>query len=177
MAEMSLAIRFRHRLDGMMAQGQGLLRSFRQLLEGTIFRRPTLTFVAAGVRRRAQAVMPHAERAVGALSGLLSHVRRRKTLAIATGVVGLALFLILLLEISLRIQLAQEARDAGTDATLAASATPPKTEFDGFLPVQFTASALAQSSDQVSAPEGMPSSELTQPLSREPIPLPRLRTR
>ena len=172
---MSLAIRFRHRLDGMMAQGQGLLRSFRQLLEGTIFRRPTLTFVAAGVRRRAQAVMPHAERAVGALSGLLSHVRRRKMLAIATGVVGLALFLILLLEISLRIQLAQEARDAGTDATLAASATPPKTEFDGFL--QFTASALAQSSDQVSAPEGMPSSELTQPLSREPIPLPRLRSR
>ena len=173
---MSLAIRFRHRLDGMMAQGQGLLRSFRQLLEGTIFRRP-MTFVAAGVGRRAQAVMPHAERAVGALSGLLRHFRRRKTLAIATGVVGLALFLILLLEISLRIQLAQEARDAGTDATLAASATPPKTEFDGFLPVQFTASALAQSSDQVSAPEGMPSSELTQPLSREPIPLPRLRSR
>ena len=114
---MSLAIRFRHRLDGMMAQGQGLLRSLRQLLEGTIFCRPTLTFVAAGVRRRAQAVMPHAERAVGALSGLLSHVRRRKTLAIATGVVGLALFLILLLEISLRIQLAQEARDAGAGAT------------------------------------------------------------
>jgi hypothetical protein len=175
---MSLAIRFRHCVDGIMAQGQGLLRSFRQLLEGTIFRRPTLTFVAAGVRRRAQAVMPHAERAVGALSGLLSHFRRRKTLAIATGVVGLALFLILLLEISLRIQLAQEARDAGTDATLAASATAPKTEFDGFLPVQFTASALAQSSDQASAPEGVPSSELTQPfgqVSREPIALPRLK--
>ena len=164
----------------MMAQGQGLLGKFRQLLEGTMFCRPTLTFVAAGVRRRAQVVMPRAERAVGALSGLLSHVRRRKMLAIATGVVGLALFLILLLEISLRIQLAQEARDAGTDATLAASATPPKTEFDGFLPVQFTASALAQSSDQVSAPEGVPSSELTQPfgqVSRESIPLPRLRTR
>jgi hypothetical protein len=123
-AEMSLAIRFRHRVDGMMAQGQGLLRSFRQLLEGAIFRKPTLTFVAAGVRRRAQAVMPHAELTVGALTGLLSHLRRRKTLAIATGVVGLALFLILLLEFSLRIQLAQEARDAGTDATLAASATP-----------------------------------------------------
>jgi hypothetical protein len=163
-----------------MAQGQGLLRSFRQLLEGTIFRRPTLTFVAAGVRRRAQAVMPHAELIVGALTGLLSHLRRRKTLASATGVVGLALFLILLLEISLRIQLAQEATDAGTDAKLAASVTPPRTEFHGFLPVPFTASALAQFSDLVSAPEGVPSSELAQPfgqVSREPIPLPRLRTR
>ena len=163
-----------------MAQGQGLLRSLRQLLEGTIFCRPTLTFVAAGMRRRTQAVMPYAELAVGAVGRLVGHFRRRKTLAVATEVVGLALFLILLLEISLRIQLAQEARDAGTDATLAASATPPKTEFDGFLPAQFTASALAQSSDQVSASEGVPSSELTQPFGqvpREPIPLPRLRTR
>ena len=180
MTEMSLAIRFRHRVDGMMAQAQGLLRSFRQVLEGTIFRRPILTFVAAGARRRAEAVMPYAQFAVAALSGLLSHLRRRKMVAIATGVVGLALFLILLLEISLRIQLAQEAREAGTDATLAASATPPKREFDGFLPVQFTGSALAQSSEQVSAPEGVPFFELTQTFgqaSREPIPLPRLRTR
>jgi hypothetical protein len=175
---MSFAIRFRDRVDGMMAQGQGLSRSFRQLLEGTMFRGPTLTFVAAGVRRRAQAIMPHAG-AVGAFSRLLGHLRRRKTLAIVTGVVGLALFLILLLEISLRIQLAQEARDASTEAALAASAALPETEFNGILPVQFTA-ALAQSWDQVSAPEGVPSSELTQPfgqVSREPKPLPRSRNR
>ena len=157
-----------------MAQGQGLLRMFRQLLERTIFHRPTLTFVAAGMRRRT-----HAELAVGAVGRLLGHFRRRKTLAVATGVVGLALFLILLLEISLRIQLAQEARDAGTDATLAASASAPKKELDDAFPVQFTGSALLQSSDQVGAPDGAPSSELTQTLgqlSREPIP-PRLRSR
>ena len=162
-----------------MAQGQGLLRSFRQLLEDTIFLRPTLTFVAAGVRRSAQAVIPHAG-AVGTFSRLLGHLRCRKMLAIVTGVVGLALFLILLLEISLRIQLAQEARDASTEAALAASAALPKTEFNGILPVQFTASALAQSWDQVSAPEGVSSSELTHPfgqVSREPKPLPRSRNR
>jgi hypothetical protein len=51
--------------------------------------------------------MPYAELAVGAVGRLLGRFRRRKTLAVATGVVGLALFLILLLEISLRIQLAQ----------------------------------------------------------------------
>ena len=99
-------------------------------------------------------------------------------LAIHTGVVGLALFLKLLLENRLRMQLAQEAREA-TDATVAASATPPKKEFDGFLPVQFSF-ALAQSSDQVGAPEGALSSELTQAfgqLLREPTPLPRLRRR
>jgi hypothetical protein len=102
----------------MIAQGQGLLRAFRQLSKSIIFRRPTLAFVAAGMRRRTKAVVPYAELAVGAVSRLLGHFKRRKTLAVATGAVGLALFLILLLEISLRIQLAQEARDAGTDASL-----------------------------------------------------------
>jgi hypothetical protein len=98
---------------------------------------------------------------VGAVSRLLGHFRRRKTLAVATGVVGLALFLIVLLEISLRIQLAQEARDAETDATLAASASAPKNELDDALPVQTPASALLQSSDQVGAPEGAPWHEIS----------------
>jgi hypothetical protein len=132
------------------------------------------------MRRRTQPVMPYAELAVGAAGRLLGHFRRRKTLTVATGVVGLALFLILLLEISLRIQLAQEARDAGADTTLAASASAPKNEFDDALPVQSTASALLQSSDQVGAPDSAPSSELTQTFgqsSRDPIPLPRLRSR
>jgi hypothetical protein len=124
--QISVAVLFWRRVDAMMAQGEGLLRTFRLLPEGTNFRRPPLTFVAAGMRRRTQAVMPYAELAVGAVGRLLGHFRRRKTLAVATGVVGPALFLILLLEISLRIQLAQEARDAGTDATLTASASAPK---------------------------------------------------
>jgi hypothetical protein len=178
--EISVAVRFWHRVDAMMAQGQGLLRMFRHLPDGTILRRPRLTLVAAGMRRRTQAVMPYVELAVGAVGRLLGYSRRRKTLAVATGVVGLALFLILLLEISLRIQLAQEARDAGTDATLAASASAPKKELDGAFPVQSTASALLQSSDQVGAPDSAPSSELTQTFgqsSRDPIPLPRLRSR
>lgn len=163
-----------------MAQGEGLLRIFGRLLERTIFHRPTLAFVAARMRRPTQAVMPYAELAVGAVGRLLGHFTRRKTLAVATGVVGLALLLILLLEISLRLQLAQEARDAGTDATLAASASAPKKELDDAFPVQSTGSALLQSSDQVGAPDGAPSSELTQTfgqLAREPIPLPRLRSR
>jgi hypothetical protein len=125
-------------------------------------------------------VMLYAELPVRAVGRLLGHFRRRKTLAVATAVVGLALFLILLLEISLRVQLAQEAKDAGTDATLAASASVPKEQFDEASPVKSTASALLQSSDQLGASEHAPSSELTQTFgqgSREPIPLPRFRTR
>ena len=178
--EMSLAVRFWHRVDAMMAQGQGLLRMFRHLPDGTILRRPRLTHVAAGMRRQTQAVIPYAELAVGAVGRLLGHFRRRKTLAVATGMVGLALFLILLLEISLRMQLAQEARDVGADATLAASASAPKKELDDAFPVQSTGSALMQSSDQIGALDSAPSFELTQTFgqsSREPIPLPRLRSR
>jgi hypothetical protein len=156
------------------------LRTFRQLLEDTIFRRPASTFIAGGIRRRMEDVMLYAELPVRAVGRLLGHFRRRKTLAVATAVVGLALFLILLLEISLRVQLAQEAKDAGTDATLAASASVPKEQFDEASPVKSTASALLQSSDQLGASEHAPSSELTQTFgqgSREPIPLPRFRTR
>jgi hypothetical protein len=86
--------------------------------------------VAEGVRRRTEAAMPYAELVVGTVVQLLVNFRRRKTLTVATGVIGLALFVILLLEISLRIQLAQEARDAETDATLAASVSPTKKGFD-----------------------------------------------
>jgi hypothetical protein len=177
---MLLAVRFWHRVDAMMAQGQRLLRTLGQLPEPTIFCRPSFAFLAAGMRRGTEAVMPYARLAVGAVGRLPGYFKRRKVLTVATGVVGLALFLILLLEISLRIQLAQEARDAGTDATLAASASAPKNEFDDALPVQSTASALLRSSDEIVASEGAPSSELTQTfgqLPREATPLPRLRGR
>jgi len=178
MTPVLLPARFSQWVDVIVAQAQQLLRTFRQLLESTIASRRTLMFVAEGMRRRTEAVMPYAKLAVGTVGRLLGNFRRRKTLAVATGVVGLALFVILLLEISLRIQLAQEARNAG--ATLAASASTPKKELDDAFPVQSTGSALLQSSDQVGAPAAAPSCELTQTfgqLSREPTPLPRLRSR
>jgi hypothetical protein len=177
---MLLAVRFWHRVDAMMAQGQRLLRTLGQLPEPTIFCRPSFAFLAAGMRRGTEAVMPYARLAVGAVGRLPGYFKRRKVLTVATGVVGLALFLILLLEISLRIQLAQEARDKGTDAAVAASARAPKKELEEALPVQSTASALLRSSDEIVASEGAPSSELTQTFGQlpwEPTPLPRLRRR
>ena len=58
MAEVSDAARLWRRVDAMMAQGEGLLRKVRQPLEGTIVRIPTLTFVAAVMRRRMDAILP-----------------------------------------------------------------------------------------------------------------------
>jgi len=161
-----LVVRIRRRIDAMMAQGQELLHTFRRLFESTISSRMTMIFVVEGMRRRTD---------VGTAGRLLGKFRRQKMLAVVTGLVGLALILILLLEISLRIQLANEAKDAGTDATLVASASPPKTEFNGAFPVQSIGPLLLQSAEQLRAPEAAPSSEFTQTfgqVSREPVPLP-----
>jgi hypothetical protein len=178
-APVPLVVRLRRRIDALKAQGQELVRIFSRLFESTVASRTTLMIVAEGFRRRADAVVPYAELVVGTGGRLLGKFRRQKMLAVATGAVGLALFLILLLEVSLRIQLAQEARDEGIGATLAASASEPKKEVDDAF-LQSTGSALSQSSDQLGAPEYAPSSELTQTFgqsSRESIPLPRLPSR
>jgi hypothetical protein len=180
-APVPLVVRLRRRIDALKAQAQEVVRTFSQLFESPIASRTASMFLAEGLRRRADAVVTYAELVVGTVGRLLGKFRRQKMLAVATGAVGLALFLILLLEVSLRIQLAQEAGDAGTGATLAASSSAPKKELDDPLRVQSTASALLQSSDhQAGAPPGAPSSELSPTfgqLSRESIPLPRLRSR
>jgi hypothetical protein len=180
MAPVPLLVRLRRRLDALKAQGQKVVRAFSQLFESTVASRTTLMFVAEGLRRRADAVVPYAELVVGTVGRLLGKFRHQKKLAVATGAVGLALFLILLLEVSLRIQLAQEARDAEIGATLAASASEPKKEVDDAFPIQSTGPALLQSSDQAGAPQYAPSSELTQTFgqsSREATPLRRLPSR
>src|SRR6266851_2214040 len=76
-----VAVRFWRRVDATLAQGQELLRTFRQPLEIINFRKTTLIFVAAGL-------------------------------------LGLALILLLRLEISVRGELAREASDAAIDASL-----------------------------------------------------------
>jgi len=72
-----------------------------------------LTFVAAEMRHRIDAILPHGElvvRTVRQLFGNLSP-RKRTLIFVAAGLIGLAL-IFLLLEISLRMELAKEARDA-----------------------------------------------------------------
>ena len=81
----------------MMAQGEGLLRKLRQPLEGTIFRIPTLTFVAAAVRRRMDAILLPGKLGAHKIRQLLGNSSRHKALTVAVaGVIGLALILLLL---------------------------------------------------------------------------------
>jgi hypothetical protein len=81
------------------AQSQTLLRTTRQLLEA-IIASTRLGFVAAGMRRRIDAVRPYGEVFLRTVDQLIGNFRHRKLLAVVAGVAGLVLILILLLEIS-----------------------------------------------------------------------------
>jgi hypothetical protein len=175
-----VAVRFLRRIDATVVQWQERLRSFLQLLGTTISRRTTLTFVAAGMRRRIDAILPHGELVVRTVRQLVGNLRPRKmtlTLVVA-GLVGLVLILLLLLEISLRMELAKEARDAAIDVTSAPSARPQKMEFGDAFATQSTGSILLPSVEQL--PGTQPSSDYGQTFGQvfqEPVPLPRSRKR
>jgi hypothetical protein len=162
----------------MMAQGEGLLRKFRQPLGGTIFRRPKLTFVAAAMRRRMDAILPPGKLGARTIRQLLGNSSRHKALTVVVaGVIGLALIL-LLLELSVRRQLANEASDAAIDTVPAPSARPQKMDFGDAFSIQRTGSISLQSADLSGVPRATPSSDDVQTLGqafREPVPLPRPR--
>ena len=164
----------------MMAEREGLLRTFRLLPEGTNFRRPTLTFVAAGMRRRMDAMLPHGKIVVLTIRQLLGNLSRHKTLTfVVAGLVGIALIL-LLLEISVRSELSKEASDAAIDALPAPSESPQKMEFGDAFSIQHTGSISLQSAGLLGVPLATPSSDDSQTFGqafREPVPLPRPRKR
>ena len=161
-----------------MAQGEGLLRKFRQPLEGTIFRIPTLTFVAAAVRRRMDAILLPGKLGAHKVRQLLANSSRHKALTfVVAGIVALALVL-LLLEISVRMELAKEASDPAKGVIPPQSASPQRLEFADAFPIQLTTPISLQSVDQLSAPGPAPSLDYAQTFGqafREPIPLPRPR--
>jgi len=66
----------------MMAQGEGLLRKFCQPLEGTIFRIPTLTLVAAAMRRRMDAIRLPGKLGAHKIRQLLGNSSRHKALTV-----------------------------------------------------------------------------------------------
>ena len=159
----------------MMAQGEGLLRKFRQPREGTLFRIPTLTFVAVAMRRRMDAILPPNKFGARTIHQLLGNLSRHKALTVlVAGVIGLALIL-LSLEISVRRQLANEASDAAIDTVPAPSASAQKMDFGD---VQRTGSISLQSADLSGVPRATLPSDDVQTLGqafREPVPLPRPR--
>ena len=179
MSAVPVAVRFLRRIDATVVQWQERLCTFLRLLGTTISRRTALTVVAAGMRRRIDAILPHGEVVVRTVRQLLGNLRPRKTTLtlVVAGLVGLVLIL-LLLEISLRMELAKEASDAAIDVTSAPSARPQKMEFGDAFPTQPTGSILLQSVEQL--PGAQPSPDYGQTFGQvfqEPVPLPRSRKR
>jgi hypothetical protein len=151
------------------AQGQTLLRTTRQLLEA-IIASTRLSFVAA-----LDAVRPYGEVFLRTVDQLTGNFRHRKLLAVVAGVAGLVLILILLLEISVRIELAREAGNAAIDAT--PSAREQKMDVGQVLTLQPTNSSWLRSADQEAATGAVPflGPQTFGQLFQEPIPLPRSR--
>jgi hypothetical protein len=170
------------RIDAVKAQGQEFLRTFCQLVESKISRKTTLRFVAAGMRRPIDAMLPHAEaveRTIRHLLGNLSPRKKMPAFVVVAGVVGLALLLLLLLEISVRSHFAEEASDAAIDAAPASSASVQNMQFDDRFAIQPSSSHSLQSVDQLSVTETTSSSEHAQTFGQrvqEPVvPVPRPR--
>jgi hypothetical protein len=170
--EVPVAARIWRRTRTKLAQSQTLLRTTRQLVGAIIAR---LGFVAAGMRRRIDAVMPYGEVFLRTVDQLIGNCRHRKLLAVVAGVAGLVLILILLLEISVRIELSKE---AAVDATAAPSASEQKMDVGYVLTLEPTNSSWLQSADPEAATGAVPflGPQTFGQVFQEPIPPPRSRT-
>jgi hypothetical protein len=180
MTAVPFAVRFRRRIDAMVAQGQELLRTFRRLVESKISRRGTFRFIVAAMRHRIDALLPQGEVVVRTIHHLLGNLSpRKKVMAfVVAGVAGLALLLLLLLEISVRRELAAEARHVAIDTVSASSASAQEIQFEDRFAIQPAASTLLQPVDPLDALGTIPSSEYSQTFGqpiREPVPVPRRR--
>jgi hypothetical protein len=175
--EVPVAVRIWPRTRAEVAQSQTLLRTTRQLLEA-IIASTRLRFVAAGMRRQIDAFMPYGEVFLRTVDQLIGSFRRRNSLAIVAGVAGLVLILILLLEISVRIEISKEAGNAAIDATAAPSASEQKMDFGHVLTLQPTNSSWLHSAEPQAATGAVPflGPETFGQVFQEPVPLTRSRT-
>jgi hypothetical protein len=177
--EVPVAVRFWNRVDAMTTHSLELLRTCRKMLESKFSGRTRLRFTSAAMSARVDAVLSRSEVAARRISQLLGNLTPRKKMVafVIAGVVGLAL-LLLLLEISVRSDLAKEARNAAMNATTVSSASAQDVQFEELFPAEATSSTSLQSLDQLGASEATPSSDYGQTFGqvfREPIHLPRSR--
>src|SRR5262245_17720688 len=162
------AARFWHYMNALVAHGESLVRAFDRVLGASSPRiKPLTSSVIAARRRGVDAIMPQGERLMHTFRRLLGTVSPRKAIMLAAAsVVALGLIFVLL-EISVRNEVAREAIDAASaspnqmqsgNLLTAAPASAPDVEFVGSLGARSfsDAATLGQA-------------------SRTPIPLPRPR--
>ena len=165
------AARFWQLMDAMAAHGESLVRAFHRVFGAASHHiKPLTSIIAAAMRHRMELFMPQVERLLRAFRRLLGTVSPRKAIMlVAAGVVALGLIFVLL-EVSVRNEVAREATDA--------SASPNQMQSGNLLPA---ASASTTDVEFVGSLGGLganPFSGDAQTLgqaSRTPIPLPRPR--
>jgi hypothetical protein len=158
-------------MDAMAAQGESLVRAFHRVLGAASHHiKPLTSIIAAAMRHRMELFMPQVERLLRAFRRLLGAVSPRKAIMlVAAGVVALGLIFVLL-EVSVRNEVAREATDA--------SASPNQMQSGNLLPA---ASASTTDVEFVGSLGGLGANSFSgdaQTLgqaSRTPIPLPRPR--
>jgi hypothetical protein len=133
------------------------------------------------MRRRRDAILPHRERLVCTLRQLLgtSSPRKMTLTFVAAGLIGVALIFVLL-EISVRNELAKERTDAVIGAITAPAPSPEQTKFEDMFPILSTSPTSLESVDPLGALAATPFSDHPQTfgqVSRERAPLPRPRKR
>jgi len=164
--------RFWHHIDALVAHGESLVRAFHRVLGASSLRiKPLTSSVIAAMRRGMDAVMPQCERLLRAFRRLLGPASPRKTIMlVAAGVAALGLIFVLL-ELSVRSELAREATDV-------APATPNQMQSGNLHPLAPVSTADVEFVGSSGGLGAKPFSDDAQTLgqaSRTPIPLPRPR--
>jgi hypothetical protein len=157
------------RIDALWTQGQELTRRCGRALDASGLR-PTLIFVLAETRRRLDTTLPRGEwlaRVFHRALDAVSSPRKAALVAVAAGMAALAV-IVLLLEISVRRQLAGEA-----GPSMSANAAP--SESAGTLPVGSLLSGDMESMDRTGALGVSHQAQTFGQAIREPVPLPRPR--
>jgi len=157
-------------MDAMVAHGESLVRAFHRVLGASSLRiKPLISVIA--MRCRMELIMPHGERLLGTFRRLLGTAGPRKAiLLVAAGVAALGLIFVLL-EVSVRNEVAREATDA-------ASGSPNQMQSGNLHPFAPASTADVEFVGALGGLGANPSSGDAQTLgqtARTPIPLPRPR--
>jgi hypothetical protein len=170
------AARFWDQMNARQAQVQGLVRTLHRVLGASSPRRTQLILLVTGMRHRMVAVLLQGEPLLRKIRELRGNISPRKAILtlVAAGVVGVA-FIIVLLEVSMRKELAKVHTDAGIGAIPIPSTSPDRTAFDDAFVIQPTNLAASEFMDRVGDRPIPDHAETFGKVSRKPVPLPRPR--
>jgi hypothetical protein len=165
------AARFWHHMNAMVAYGESLVRAFHRVVGSSSLRMKPLTSVVAAIRLRMDAILPQGEYPLQTFHQVLGTASPRKAIMLAAAGVAVLGLIFVLLEVSVRNEVARE-------ATNAAPASPNQMQSGNLHPLAPVSTADVEFVGSLGGLGAKPFSDDAQTLgqaSRTPIPLPRPR--